>query len=72
MRIRLDRHIEKHLQSVKTKMNKPTGYKQSTNLQTKWPMISMVSGEVRISIISKLELHQGIMATHILESQAQA
>ena len=56
MRIRLNRHIEKHLQSLKTKMNKPTGYKQSTNLQAKWPRMSVISEEVRASIMSRLEI----------------
>ena len=45
VRIMLDRHIEKHLPSVKTRMNKPTGYKKSTNLQAKWPRMSMISEE---------------------------
>ena len=76
-------------------MDISTGYKERANLQPKWPMISMVSEEVRISIISRLEnairhhshslsgeprtgmisrleLQQGITATHILKSQGQA
>ena len=52
----LDRHIEKHLQSVETRMNKPTGYKQSTNLQAKWLRMNVISEEVRISIMSRLEI----------------
>ena len=56
VRIRLDRHIEKHLQSVKTRMNKPTGYKKSTNLQAKWPRISVISEDIRESIMSRLEI----------------
>ena len=38
---------------METKLNISTGYKKSTNIQTKWLMISE---EVRISIISKLEI----------------
>jgi hypothetical protein len=34
-------------------------------------MISMVSEEVRISIISRIELQKGTTATHFLESQGQ-
>ena len=57
---------------MKTKMDRLTGYRKSINLQAKWPMISMVSEEVRISIISRPELQQGTTATHFLESQEQA
>jgi hypothetical protein len=50
-------------------MDISTGYQKSINIQAKWPMISI---EVRISIISRLELQKGTTATHILESQGQA
>ena len=67
----LDRH-RKHLPSAKTKMDISTGYKKSINLQAEWPRMSKISEEVRISIISRLELQQGMTATHSLESQGQA
>jgi hypothetical protein len=61
-----------HLPSAKMKMSISTGYKKSTNLQPKWPRMSMISEEVRISIIRRPELQQGNTATHMLESQGQA
>jgi hypothetical protein len=57
---------------VRTKVDISTGYKKSTNLQAEWPRVSMISEEVRISIISRLELQQSTTATHFLESQEQA
>ena len=66
-----DRHIET-LPSVKKKMDISIANKRNTNLQAKWLMISMVSEEIRIRIISRPEFQQGITATHILESQRQA
>ena len=76
-------------------MNISTDYTKRINLQAKWLRMSVISEEVRISIISRLEiaimhhshslsgeprtgmisrldLQQGITATHKLESQGQA
>ena len=57
---------------MKTKVNNSTGYKKSTNLQAKWPMISMVSEEVRTSIIRRLELQQVQNCARILEGPDRA
>ena len=53
-------------------MNISTSYKKRIDLQIKWPRMSVMSEEVRISIISRPELQQGTTATHHLESQGQA
>ena len=37
-------------------MNISTGYTKRTNLQAKWLRMSVISEEVRISIISRLEI----------------
>ena len=67
----LPQTYREHSQSVKIKMNISKGYKKSTNIQAKWPMISIVSEEVRISIISRPELQKDITATHFLKRQGQ-
>ena len=41
---------------MKTKMNISTDYTKRINLQAKWLRMSVISEEVRISIISRLEI----------------
>ena len=53
-------------------MGMSKGLKKENNIQANRFRLSMIKEEVSIEIMRRLELQQGTIGTHFLESQGQA